>query len=305
MKRLAISFLFFFGLVLQVEAQTDSFDKKLQKVTKRITSEKYQLRYKLKPGETVRYRVEQLATVDTTIADGNQKAKTRNASVRSLQIKDQSKNGNTTFDHTIEEVDMWSEVSGRKPVRYNSKTDKKPPVMFENVAKSVGQPISRVTMDSCGAIVKRVDKFKQANLGMGGLSIPLPKESIAVGHQWSTPMSVKVRLEDLRIKEIKTRELYTLKKVSAGVATISIKTQILTPVRDAKVRSQLIQRISEGEIRFDIDAGRLISRRLDWDETVLGFNGPDSNMKYLARLTEELVTEKKAKTAARNAISKK
>src|SRR5690606_36662894 len=99
---------------------------------------------------------------------------------------------------------------------------------------------------------------------------------------------VKVRLDDQRIKAIQTRELYRLEKVETGIATISIKTQILTPVDDPRVKSQIVQRISQGEIRFDVDAGRLVSKQLYWNEQVLGFSGAESNMKYLAQFTEQL-----------------
>ena len=58
-------------------------------------------------------------------------------------------------------------------------------------------------------------------------------------------------------KDVNTRMRYRLEQVKTGVATISVKTQILTPINDPSVRSQLVQRISQGEIRFDIDAGRL------------------------------------------------
>ena len=101
---------------------------------------------------------------------------------------------------------------------------------------------------------------------------------------------MQIREEDNRIKTVKTRQLYRLEKVETGVATISVKTQVLTPVEDPRLQCQLMQRISEGEIRFDVDAGRLLSKQLDWDGNVLGFNGAESNMKYLARFTEKLTT---------------
>ena len=120
-----------------------------------------------------------------------------------------------------------------------------------------------------------------------------------MGHEWSQPQDLQIRLEDNRIKTIKTRQLYRLEKVETGVATISVKTQVLTPVDDPRVKSQLVQRISAGELRFDVDAGRLLSKQLDWDENVLGFNGADSNMKYLARFTEQLLdTTRTANTAS-------
>ena len=276
----------------------------LDKATSRATNEKHLLRYKLQKGERVSYEVQQLATVDTTIAGNNQQTKLRSKSQRSFVVTNVNGDGDFEFQHIIDSVDMWSEVSGNQAVRYNSKTDKEVPAEFQNVADMIGIPISEITMNSLGKIVKRTDKVKQQNLGMGGLSIPLPEAEIAIGHKWSTPLDVKVRLRDQRIKTIKTRELYELKKVQAGVATISIRTQILTPINDAKIKSQLVQRVSSGEIKFDIDAGRLISKQLDWDENVLGFNGPDSNMKYLARFTEKLQSPP-TKTAARKKSSAK
>jgi hypothetical protein len=110
-----------------------------------------------------------------------------------------------------------------------------------------------------------------------------------VGSSWFESSEIRVRLPDQRVKRIKTRKLYTLDKVQTGVATISVKTEVLTPVHEAQVKAGLIQQLTEGKIKFDIDAGRVLSKQLDWDETVVGFNGADSMLKYLARITEEIL----------------
>ncbi|MEO1616968.1 MAG: hypothetical protein AAFV88_14020, partial [Planctomycetota bacterium] len=49
--------------------------------------------------------------------------------------------------------------------------------------------------------------------------------------------------------------------------------------------------LSNGIIKFDLDAGHMISRELSWDETVVGFQGPNSLMEYRARMTETLTDE--------------
>ncbi len=275
----------------------------LERAKTALTSENYLLKYMYKPGEVITYEIEHLATVDTTIAGNNQQTKMRSKSKRSLHVKEVNDEGHISFDHVIDNVDMWSEVSGREPIRYNSQADKEPPAEYEHVAKTIGVPISKITMDSRGNVIDREDKVVQPNLGLGGFSIPLPKQEIGIGYRWSQPYDVKVRLQDNRVKTVKTRQRFELTKVETGVATISIKTQILTPINDPRVKAQLVQRISEGEIRFDVDSGRLISKQLDWDTGVLGFNGPNSNMKYLARSTEQLV--KKADTAQRKTGKKR
>ena len=119
--------------------------------------------------------------------------------------------------------------------------------------------------------------------------MPLPIEPVAVGAQWHVPREIRVKLRDSSYKTIKVRENYRLEKVSAGVATIRVATEPLTPVSDPAVEAQLVQQLSKGTIKFDIDSGRVISKRLDWSERVLGFSGPASSMRYDALWTEELL----------------
>jgi hypothetical protein len=192
------------------------------------------------------------------------------------------------FVHVVDHVDMWSEVAGREAVHFTSDQAEPPPAEYQHVADNIGKPISIITINPMGIIVDRQDKVQHPDLGLGGIAIPLPQEEIEIGHTWSQPLELKVRLEDKKIKSIQTRELYRLEKVETGIATISIKTQILTPMDDPRVKSQIVQRISQGDIRFDVEAGRLVSKQLSWNEQVLGFSGAESNMKYLAQFTETL-----------------
>jgi hypothetical protein len=229
-------------------------------------------------------------TVETTIKGVTQTASTRSVSTKLWKIKRIEPTGNVVFEHQVEHVDMWQNVTGRQEVRYNSATDKTPPPGHEQVAASIGKTLSVVTMDRHGRIVARDDRQQQFNPGIGDLTIPFPNQPIKAGATWSIPDEVRVRLDDGTVKKISTRQQYKLEKVEAGVATIGVQTQVLTPVSDPKVQSQLVQRLQRGTIKFDLDAGRLIHKQMDLDESVLGFNGPDSHMQYLARFTEEPTT---------------
>jgi hypothetical protein len=157
-----------------------------------------------------------------------------------------------------------------------------------------------ITVAPNGHILRRENARPQFNPGIGELTAPLPEKLVKAGQQWTTDSELPVRLADGEVKRIKTRQVYTLEKVLTGIATISVRTEVLTPVDDPAVQSQLVQRVKRGEIKFDIDAGRVLSQQMDIDETVIGFNGPDSLMKYLARLSEEELKETSvARTAKR------
>ena len=76
-------------------------------------------------------------------------------------------------------------------------------------------------------------------------------------------------------------------------AYISFKTEVLTPVESPKIRSQIMQQMTRGYLVFDIDRGYPIRKEIEWDEKVQGFEGPDSLLEYLGRMTERLIIDNK------------
>jgi hypothetical protein len=247
----------------------------------------YTLAYKFTPGEDARTKVVHLVTVETKIKGSTQTAKTRSVSTKTWRIKSIDKDGNFVFEHLVDSVEMWSSVSGRQEVRYDSTSGEKPPAGYEHVASSIGKVLAVVTMTPHGRVLSRTDSQPQFNPGIGELTIPFPDQPIKPGVTWSIPDEIKIRLDDGTLKRVQTRQQYKLQKVEAGVATISVQTQVLTPVSEPKIQAELVQRLQHGTIKFDLEAGRLIHKQLDMDEEVFGFNGADSHMQYLARFTEE------------------
>jgi hypothetical protein len=249
-------------------------------------SQQYELRYKFSPGETLRWEVVHRATVQTTIQGSSQTAETRSKSVKRWVIDEVADDGAITFTHSVESIDMWQKTQGRSEVRYNSETDKEVPPGYETAAQSVGVPLTVTTMNDRGKVLKRVEKHSQPTSLMQ-LAIALPEGPVAIGDSWTTPLDIDVVQKDGATKKIKTRQKYTLEKVANDVATIKVDAQILTPIHDPTIEAQLIQRLSEGQLRFDIAAGRILEQQLDLNRHVINFSGPSSSMHYLTRFTEK------------------
>jgi len=265
-------------------------------------SEKYTLRYKFQPGETIRWEVLQQARIRTTVSGTTQVAETVTKSIKAWRVNDVEPDGTATFEHLVESVDMRQKFSGRQEERYNSQTDKEPPPGFEAVAESIGVTLAVVTMNPRGEILHRQrNPVKAAAQNEEGqMTIPLPEEPIAAGHTWSFPYTLDVPLEDGTFKKVKTLQTFKLRSVKTGVATIDVATKILTPIHDPALEARLIQREQDGTVRFDVDAGRMLSQQMDLDRRVVGFipNNPASSLHYLTRFTETLLREE-PKTASR------
>jgi len=249
----------------------------------------YVLVYKFRPGETVRTRVVHRATVDTAIQGTSQTAETRTSSIKVWKINNVASGGLITFVHSVESVDMWQQTQGHQEVRYNSLTDKEVPDAFKEVATQIGTPLTVMTMDRNGKVVRREEKLKQASVNSMPMAHVLAGEPVAVGAVWTTPLEPDVRQQDGTITKVKGRYRYFLEKVVDGVAVIQVEAQILSLIHDPAIEAQLIQRMPSGTIRFDIDAGRVLSQQLDLDKRVIGFSGPSSSMHCVTRLTEELL----------------
>jgi hypothetical protein len=253
--------------------------------------ETYDLKYKFRAGEVVRTEVVHRATVETSIQGTSQTTETRSSSVKAWKITGISPSGLITFVHSVENIDMWQKMQGRQEVRYNSQTDKNVPAGYEDAAKAVGVPLTEVTMDRRGKIVRREEKHAHQTTSPAPMTTPLPERPVAVGHVWSTPLEVEVLLQNGGTRKIQTRQQFTLAKVADGIATIQVETQVLTPINDPAIEAQLIQRLSDGTIQFDIAAGRVVAQQMDLDRRVIGFSGASSSMHYLTRFTEKLLPE--------------
>lgn len=248
---------------------------------------KFELKYQFRPDESIVTKITHLANTETTINGNTQKSTSRAVSERVWRVKDVADDGTATIIQSVFRVDMSRKLPERPEETYNSQTDTEVPRDFEPVADSVGKDLSEIKVSVRGEVVDRKDLIPNAVLpGLGQVVVPLPKGPVALGAKWDFETVLHIRLEDGKFKKVKTKQQYTLKSVKTGVATIDLKTIVLTPINDQRIQVQLVQQLTNGSLKFDIDAGQLISKNVHWNETVVGFRGGNSRFKLIAQYEE-------------------
>lgn len=279
-------------------ADTD-IEAQLEAATRKATAREYDLKYRFQASETIRWQVSHDAQTETRIQGNSQTAHARSKSVKMWRVTDVDEEGKMTFVHMIDSVDMWQKLSDHPEVSYNSQTDRKPPLLYEGVADTVGVPIAKVVIDPRGEVLKREANSPNPNFGLGEITMPLPEKPVKIGARWYAPNTIRIRLDDGRVLPVKVRLKYTLRKVENDVAVIAVDTEVLTPgVNAPPIRVQLVQQLTEGVVFFDIEQGRITRKIIDWNETVVGFNGADSSMKYVAHFVEEIISSTKRTASA-------
>ncbi|MDA7949951.1 MAG: hypothetical protein MPJ24_00550 [Pirellulaceae bacterium] len=253
--------------------------------------EKHLLQYSFQPDEKLRWEVTHLGITNTKIRGTQEQSETRSVATKLWEITEvDEEKGLFTLVHMVEKVSMRNKISGQEETLFDSQEDKEVPLQYRQVARGIGVPLATIVLNRQGQVVSRKAKIEQKlDLGLGHFTLPLPAERITAGTSWSSPHSIMVKETNGQSKEIKTRQRYKLLHVKNGLATIQIKTEVLTPVADPKIKSQLVQRLTDGQVVFDMLAGRVLSKTMDWDEDIVGFSGAESRLKYTAKYEEKLV----------------
>lgn len=252
-------------------------------------AEKHLLRYKFAMGEVLRYDVKHATKTRNNMEGVDEQVETLSDSVKAWRVTDVLPNGEMEFIHVVEWVKMSNESPDRPTNAFDSRTGEKPPRGFEQAARAVGIPLSVIRISADGKVTFREQKhpLPKAQEDMP-ITLGLPDEAIAVGEKWSHPYDVTVKRKSGANLQIQSRRVCKLREVTNGVAVIDVEYQVLTPI-EPYVRAQLVERLTDGTVRFDIGKGRIVQQQHNVDKRVLGYAGKASSMHFVSRLTERLL----------------
>jgi hypothetical protein len=250
------------------------------------------LEYRFQSGERLGMQVAHRALTETTMDGTTQTVETMTDSTKVWRVVSVDDRGRATVEQSVDDVVMTSRTSDRGAVRWSSAGDAEPPPGYEGVRGSLGVPLTRLVIDRAGRIEQRRELRPSPPSSTGDLVVvPLPTDPVAPGAEWTIPEEIVVEVPNGPRKAVRTRLRYRLDSVVDGIATIRVDTTVLTPVDDPRLEARLLERIWNGVVLFDIEAGRVTGRRTAIDRRVVGFGGPQSSVRYKASLEERLVRE--------------
>lgn len=252
--------------------------------------EPVRLEYRFRTGDRIDMEVRHRALTETTIGSTRQATETATDSQKTWRVVAVDDDGRATLEQSVDEVRMTSRTSDRGEISWSSSDSAPPPPGYETVRQSLGVPLTRLVIDRAGRIIERHDLRPVPPANTGDLVVvPLPDDPIAVGSTWTVPDELVVEAPHAGRKAVRTRLRYQVDAIDDRLATISVDTTVLTPVDDPRLEARLLERIWDGTVRFDIKEGRVRSRSTTTDRRVVGFEGPQSSIRYKASLEEHVI----------------
>lgn len=264
------------------------------------------LAYRFQKGDVVRYETVQNVTFVSQFSGNVETATNKTETRKAYRIVAVNPDGSAELELVIEWVRMKADFGGGGlPVEFDSRDPAaKSQAKFANVLKNVGNP-QRLICAPTGKVlkVKEVSLVTPGPAGSQPVQIKdeagrddlnfltvFPDEPISVGKSWVEKSEIKVVVEDKLKESVELQRTYKLKSVKDGIATVSFKTSVLTPIKKPEVAIQLIQRDTQGELTFDIARGAIVTRTVDADKSVINPAGNNTAMRSTSYLLERMVT---------------
>jgi hypothetical protein len=242
---------------------------------------KYLLRYQFQAGESVYFTVHSETSRKFGQGDSSVPTRDGNDSLKHYRVLSVDENGVAEMELTIDQTRMFAE-QGKTVFRYDSKIDRRAPEGFEALQGTIGRPWLHMTVSARGetsnAATPQGLLVVESHDFLSRVLPVLPEGEIAIGETWRERFTADVPDPEVKKRPVKLLRKYTLSKVDDGIATIDLKTEMITANLTPEQQASVVNRMYDGTIRFDIAKGMYLGRELKIDQTVIGFAGPATTM---------------------------
>jgi hypothetical protein len=241
-------------------------------------------------GQTLTYRAEEATQATEVVGDAKIETKTRLNLTKRWQVTAVDPAGVATLQLSLAALRHEMTTAGGETLLYDSANpDKSTPQLREQMARYVGSVLAVLRVDGYGRVVE-VKEAKHGSAHKYEVEMPfvgmLPVNP-RPGQTWERAYQITLDPPQGTGEKHNTVQKYTCKTVADGAATIAVTTELKAPPEAAADRAALVQFLPEGEIVFDLKAGRLRSASLRIDKELKGHQGEGSSYHYVRTYSEQ------------------
>ncbi len=241
-------------------------------------------------GQVLTYRVEQVAYTADTVPDGKAESRTKLNLIKRWQVVSVDAAGVATLQLSLAAIRYESTMPSGDALLFDSiEPEKSTPDLRAQFGGYLGKALALVRVDGRGRVVEvKESKFGPASRFENELPFVgvLPADGPKPGQEWQR--DYKITLEPDKYDAV---QKYVCKSVADGVAVTAVTTSLKTPPPPAE-QAALLDLQPEGEIVWDLKAGRLRSASLKIDKEVKGHQGEGSSYRLQATFMEEYIGDR-------------
>jgi hypothetical protein len=256
-------------------------------------------RFSWQRGQVLVYRAEHLTKASYVMGETTSESRTNLTLTKRWQVLDVDAAGVATLQLSLSSLTWEMRTPSGEALTFDSaQPEKSPEPVRKQLGSFVGQPIVVLRIDAQGKVLE----VKEAHGGFASAAkfesdppfkILLPAEGMKTGQGWERGYQITLEPPQGTGEKYPAVQRYVCKGVADNVATVAMTTEVkATPSAQEEDQVPLWQMQPEGEIVFDVQAGRLQKVKLHIDKEAKGTQGEGSSTRFESTYTEEYVGDR-------------
>jgi hypothetical protein len=248
--------------------------------------------FRWQEGQVLTYRIEHVTSASETVGKNTTETKTKLNVTKQWRTVSLDAAGVATLELSLAALRLeTTKPSGGLLIFDSTDEAKSDPQMSEQLKKYVGHPLALLRMDGRGKIIE-VKESKHGPASRFESEPPFvlvfPNAALQEGMTWERPYQITIDPPQGTGEKYDAVQQCVCKSVSPDTATFALTTTFKTQPESLLDRVPLLQLQPQGEIVFDVQAGRLRSATLRVDKELTGHQGEGSSYRFQSLYTEEI-----------------
>jgi hypothetical protein len=251
------------------------------------------LRFRWRQGQVLSYRTDHRTAVAEVVGGSKVATSSRTTLLKRWQVLAVDAQGVATLQMSLAAMRTEQTRPDGEVLLYDSADpDKSTPALREQMGKFLNQPLAVLRVDSAGRVIEVVK-------GPGGdfesdlpFVVTLPAGAVSAGQSWERPFKVVLAPPQGTGEEYQAVQKVVCTKADAASAVLAVTTAFKALPQSGLDQVPLLQKQADGEVVFDVQAGRLQSARLVIDKELHDHQGTGSNYRLQSTFTEQYVGDR-------------
>jgi hypothetical protein len=255
-------------------------------------------RFRWQTGQVLVYRTEHATQATDVMGDTRIEDKTRVLTTKRWQVLSVDSDGVATVQLSLSALRYEKTTPGGEVLAFDSADpDKSRPEVRQQFARYLGKPLAVIRIDGRGKVVE----VKEAQPGFGSVAKfdnqppflgLLPAEGPAAGQTWERVYQITLEPPQGTGEKYDAVQRYVCKGIADNLATVALTTEVKQTAKVLDEQVPLWQMQPEGEIVFDLKAGRLHRAVLKIDKEGKGLQGEGSSTHFQSTYVEQYAGDK-------------
>jgi hypothetical protein len=252
-------------------------------------------RLRWQAGQVLNYQVNHDTRATQVVEGRTFETKSQLQLTKSWRVVAVDKGGVATLQLSLTAMRMEVTGPSGEVMKFDSADPKAgTPEMREQLTKYISSPLAVLRIDGQGKVVEVKESKGPAKRYESELpfSILLPAEALRPGLGWERAYEVKLEPPAGTGEKYAAVQKFACKGLAGGAAMVGVTTQLKAPPAAPADLIPLLEFLPEGEVVYDVQAGRLKSAVLKIDKELKGHQGEGSSYHFQSQYTEQFVGDR-------------